>query len=78
MIVPNTVVILMPAADTVAGNGWIRTGSRNWPPRKKSRMPNRPAQPIPTFDRKALRDRVNRLLKQTQHQREELRVMAFN
>jgi hypothetical protein len=70
---PNqTIVILFQTA----GNGWIRQIKPVKPPPAKSRIPNRPPQSIPTFDRRALRERVDRYLRQTQQQRDQLRANA--
>jgi hypothetical protein len=69
---PQPIIIILPEA----GTGWIR-GARNIrTPPLKPRNPNKPAQPIPTYDWKAHRERVARLLRQTQHQRDELRALA--
>jgi hypothetical protein len=67
------IIILFPDAT----NGWCRQIKPIKPPPTKPRNPNRPLQPIPCFDRRALRERVHRLLRQTQQQREQLRAAAF-
>jgi hypothetical protein len=54
MIIPNPIIIFVLLECLTAGNGWLR-GSRlikKLP--QKLWNPNRPVQPIPTFDRKAL------------------------
>jgi hypothetical protein len=53
------IVILFPTA----GTGWIG-GSRIIKKTTKPKSPARPVQPMPSFDRRALRERVNRLLRQ--------------
>jgi hypothetical protein len=73
MIVPNPLIIFIP----VMGTGWLRGHKQMKKLPQNLRNPKRPIQPIPTFDRKALRERVERLLRQTQHQREGLRAAAY-
>jgi hypothetical protein len=74
------IIILFPTMLGVdnpsAGTGWLRKLKPIPPPPKKSRIPNRPTQPIPSFDRKELRERVNRLLRQNQQQRDQLMAAA--
>jgi hypothetical protein len=71
---PSPIIIVFPTA----GNGWIR-GARNVKlPAKKSKLPRPPMQPIPMFDRRELRERVNRLLEQNKFQREQLRAVAWS
>jgi hypothetical protein len=48
-----------------------------WLPPRKSRAPNKPPCPIPSFDRRALRERVARYLEQNKLQRESLRAAAW-
>jgi hypothetical protein len=69
--VPNTIIVLFPDAHV----RWIG-GSKKTSP-TKSRTPNRPPQPIPTFDRRELRERVARFIEQNKIQRESLRAQAW-
>jgi len=71
MIAPNTVIVLVPEA----GIRWI--GGSKKTTIKKPRTPHRATQPIPTFDRRALHDRVSRLLEYNKLQRESLRAAAL-
>ena len=67
---PSPIIILFPAASDVR-NGLVRTGKRaKGIGKAKSLKP--PLQPIPTFDRRELRERVVRWLRETQFQRDEL------
>jgi hypothetical protein len=72
MIPIPAVVILFPTM----GNGWTRQIKPIKTPPKKSLIPHRPVQPIPSADRRALLERVHRFLRQTQQQRDLLRAMA--
>jgi hypothetical protein len=67
--VANTIVILVPEAPSWLG------GSKKIPP-IKPRNPNLPVQPIPSFDWKAHRERVSRILRETRRQREVLKELA--
>jgi hypothetical protein len=67
---PNQIIILLPEA----GNGWLRKIKPMRPSPNKLRNPRRPLQPIPSFDRRALCERVARHLRQTQAQREGLKA----
>jgi hypothetical protein len=76
MIAPNPVIIiLVPQGAT----GWLRKGSKiiRKLPQKLQDPRRQRAQPIPQFDRAALRERVARFLRETQRQREDLRAMAW-
>jgi hypothetical protein len=72
----NPIIIFVPLELFTAGNGWIRTPRRIRKLPQKLRNPKRPTQPIPSFDRRALRERVERFLRETQQQREGLRAAA--
>jgi hypothetical protein len=77
MIVPTPIIIFVPLEILTAGNGWLR-GSRHIKKLpQKLRNPPRSVQPIPSFDRKALRERVERLLRETRQEREDLRAAAY-
>jgi hypothetical protein len=68
--VPSPVIILFPTAAT----GYLRRVDRPWPSPRPPKLPRRSRQPIPTFDRRALRERVVRLLKDTEQQRNGLKA----
>jgi hypothetical protein len=53
MIAPNPIIVFLPVPE--AGNGSFRTGRPAKP--LKRRHLTRPVQPIPSFDRRALRER---------------------
>jgi hypothetical protein len=63
---PSPVVIFCDVSNI--RNGLMRTGKRG-KSIGKSKLPNR-LQRIPHFDRKEMRERVNRLLRETQHERD--------
>jgi hypothetical protein len=67
---PLPVIIIFPTP--TAGIRWI--GGSKKIPTQKPRNPHRPKQPIPSFDRRALRERVDRVLKQNRPQHEQLRA----
>jgi hypothetical protein len=69
---PQPIIIILPEA----GGRWIGGTKIVRPSPIKPQNPHRPIQHIPQFDRRALRERVNRLLKQDRHQREGLRALA--
>jgi hypothetical protein len=71
MFSPQPIIILLPEANI----RWI--GGSKKLPAKKPRNPHRPPQPIPTFNRRALRERVARFLEQNKIQREQLRAAAW-
>jgi hypothetical protein len=66
---PSPIIFLLPACTPVR-NGLVRTGKRAKGLGKPKSLKH-PLQPIPTFDRKELRERVNRLLRETQRERDE-------
>jgi hypothetical protein len=68
---PNQIIILFPAM----GIRWI--GGSKKITTKKPNNPHRPSQPIPSFDRRALRERVDQFLKQNRLQRAQLRAAGL-
>ena len=67
----NSIIVILPSM----GSGWIG-GTRIIKKTTKPRPPTRTVQPIPTFDRRALRERVDKFLRNNRHQREQLRAAA--
>jgi hypothetical protein len=62
------------------GDGWGRHVRHNFrpPTQKPRRLPNTPVQQIPQFDRKALKQRVDRLLQEHRPQRnQQLKAAAL-
>jgi hypothetical protein len=76
---PAIIIIASALPSTPRLNtGWNRRVSRSWPPTKKPRLPRWSQPPIPSFDRRALYERVTRLLKQDQHRRDELKAASYS
>jgi hypothetical protein len=71
--IPNPIIVFFPDA----GTGWLRKIKPIRPSPQRSRNPHRTVQPIPTFDRRALRERVDQFLKQNRLQREQLRAAGY-
>jgi hypothetical protein len=71
--IPHPPIILL--VPTAGATYWKRVDHPG-PSTKKSRLPRRPQQPIPSFDRRALYERVSRLLKQTERDRNGLKAAA--
>jgi hypothetical protein len=72
-ITPVIIFVPTPAPVPTMGNGWGRHVRHNFlpPNQKPRRLPSPPIEQTPTFDRKALHRRVERLLKETRPMRDE-------
>jgi hypothetical protein len=66
------IILLVPSAAT----GYLRRVDRPWPAPKPTRLPRWAPAPIPSFDRRALRERVTRLLRDNRAQRDGLKAAA--
>jgi hypothetical protein len=72
---PAPVIILFPTPSM--GTGYLRRVDRPWPAPKPVRLPRHPPHPIPTVNRRELRERVAQFLKQNQSQRDALKAAHY-
>jgi len=76
-MLPSPIIIILPGYDEVSADGrWIGKKQVKTRPLRPCE-PRRPLQPIPSFDRRALRERVTRILHENKLQRESLRAAAW-
>jgi hypothetical protein len=80
---PTPIIILSPSGELLrtrpsAGATYTKRVGRPLPAPKKSRLPRRPQQQIPTFDRRAARERVVQLLKDSRAQRDGLKAASLS
>jgi hypothetical protein len=71
--VPAIILLVPPTAAT-----WFRRVDRPLPAYKKPRLPRSAQPPIPVVDRKELRQRVARFLKQTERERDGLKAASLS
>jgi hypothetical protein len=71
---PGPIIIFVPTPSM--GQVVPRRGLPPWPAPKPSKLPRRRPAPIPTFDRRALRERVTHLLNHTRPQRDALKAAS--